>query len=140
MGRKEIPQEALIDLNRRLSLLEPRSPQRRTVIQHTAEVYGVSEATLYRALRKQSRPRSLKRSDCGLPRVLSKEQMERYCELIAAIKMRTSNKKGRHLSTHQAIRLLEEHGIHTPEGCIKVPQSVLTIPTVNRYLKKWGII
>lgn len=38
MGRKEIPQEALIDLNRRLSLLEPRSPQRRTVI--AKELYG----------------------------------------------------------------------------------------------------
>ena len=138
MARKQIPHEALIDLNRRLNLLPPRSHQRRIVLQQTAELYGVSEATLYRALRKQSRPRALKRSDCGLPRILPKEQMERYCELIAAIKIRTSNKKGRHLSTHQAIRLLEEHGIHTPEGWTKAPQSVLTIPTVNRYLKKWG--
>jgi hypothetical protein len=29
--------------------------------------------------------------------------MEQYCELIAALKVRTSNKKGRHLSTGEAI-------------------------------------
>ena len=62
MARKQIPHEALIDLNRRLNLLPPRSHQRRIVLQQTAELYGVSEATLYRALRKQSRPRALKRS------------------------------------------------------------------------------
>jgi hypothetical protein len=31
--------------------------------------------------------------------------MEYYWELIAALKVRTSNKKGRHLSTGEAIRL-----------------------------------
>jgi hypothetical protein len=41
--------------------------------------------------------------------------MEYYCELIAAIKVRTSNKKGRHLSTGEAIRLIEEFGIETPD-------------------------
>jgi hypothetical protein len=64
--------------------------------------------------------------------------MERYCELVAAVKIRTSNKKGRHLSTQQAVVLLEEHGIHTPEGFIKLPQSLLSKTTVNRYLKQWG--
>ena len=105
---KQIPYESLVDLHRRLNVLPPRSPQRRVVMQHTAETYGVSEATLYRALRGLSRPKALRRSDCGTPRVIAKAQMERYCELIAAVKMRTSNKKGRHLSTQQAIMLLEE--------------------------------
>ena len=31
--------------------------------------------------------------------------MERYAEIIAALKIRTSNKKGRHLSTARAIQL-----------------------------------
>jgi hypothetical protein len=38
------------------------------------------------------------------------DKMEYYCELIAAINVRTSNKKGRHLSTGEAIRLIEEFG------------------------------
>jgi hypothetical protein len=69
---------------------------------------------------------------------MSKIEMERYCELVAAIKLRTSNKKGRHLSTAEAIRLLETYGIDTPAGHVRVRQGMLTKPTVNRYLKKWG--
>lgn len=77
---KQIPYESLVDLHRRLSALPPRSQQRRIVMQHTAETYGISEATLYRALRSLSRPKALRRSDCGTPRVTAKSQMERYCE------------------------------------------------------------
>jgi hypothetical protein len=138
VNRKKIPEEALIDLRRRLSSLPPRSQDRRHVMRQTAELYGISEATLYRALRQCKQPMMLKRSDHGIPRVLPIEKMERFCEVVAAIKIRTSNKKGRHLSTAEAIRLLEEHGIKTPNGFIKAPKSVLTAPTVNRYLKLWG--
>ena len=42
-----------------------------------------------------------------------------YCELIAALKVRTSNKKGRHLSTGETIQLIEEFGVETPDGLIK---------------------
>ena len=51
-----IPAEAFIDLQRRLSVFSPRSRERRIVMQETAQLYGVSEATLYRALRQRSRP------------------------------------------------------------------------------------
>lgn len=44
--------------------------------------------------------------------------MERYCEIIAALKMRTTNKKGRHLSTPRAVELMEEHGVETPDGLV----------------------
>ena len=64
--------------------------------------------------------------------------MERYCELIAAIKVRTSNKKGRHLSTAESIRLLETFGIETPDGLVRVPAGTLHKTTVNRYLRQWG--
>lgn len=138
MKRKEIAAEALVDLRRRLQTIPPRSPERRRVMQDTATLYGVSEATLYRALRERMRPRALHRTDKGQPRVLPPAQMERYCEVIAALKVRTSNAKGRHLSTAQAIRLLEEFGVDTPEGFLRVAPDVLTIPTVNRYLKQWG--
>ncbi len=138
MGSKTIPAEALIRLHQRLNLLPARSPERRVVMQETADLYGVSEATLYRALRTHHRPKTLRRSDRGVTRILSVDEMERYCELIAAIKIRTSNQKGRHLSTTQAIRLVEEFGIETPEGLIQVPPGVLKKTTVNRYLKQWG--
>ena len=67
-----------------------------------AELYGVSEATLYRALRERVRPKPLQRSDS------------------------------------QAIRLLEDYGIDTPEGFIRAPKSLLKIATINHYLKQWG--
>ena len=64
--------------------------------------------------------------------------MEYYCELIAAIKVRTSNRKGRHLSTGEAIRLIEEFGVETPDGLIKAQKSMFKTTTVNRYLRQWG--
>jgi hypothetical protein len=136
--RKQIPAEALFDLRRRLRTLAPRSHERRQVMEETAALYGVSEATLYRALQELTRPKALRRVDRGKPRVLSEERMAAYCELVAAIKIRTANKKGRHLSTAETIRLLEEHGIETPAGFVKAPKSLLKVPTVNRHLKQWG--
>jgi hypothetical protein len=104
----------------------------------TAALYGVSQATLYRALQEQVRPKALRRTDCGQTRILPTADMEKYCELIAAIKVRTSNKKGRCLSTGEAIRLLEEHGMKTPDGFVQPPPGLLKLPTVNHYLKLWG--
>ena len=98
----------------------------------------MSETTLYRALRERARPRVLHRADQGSPRVVPTDEMQRYCEVIAAIKLRTSNKQGRHLSTAEAIRVLEAFGIDTPDGHIRAPQGLLKKPTVNRYLKHWG--
>jgi hypothetical protein len=69
---------------------------------------------------------------------MPKQTLVRYCEIIAALKKKTSNKQGRHLSTVQAIRLLEEHGINTDDGHIQVPSGLLKKTTVNRYLKEWG--
>jgi hypothetical protein len=107
-------------------------------MQETAALYGLSESALYRALRERARPKALQRADRGVPRVLPGRELERLCEVIAALKIRTSNKKGRHLSTTQAIRLLEEHGVETPDGLLKAPKDTLSRSTVNRYLKQWG--
>ena len=138
MPRKTLPAEALVDLSRRLATLPSRSHERRLLVAATATAYGVSEPTLYRALSDRVRPKALRRADRGLPRLLPSEEMERYCELIAAIKVRTSNKKGRHLSTGQSIRLLEVSGISTPDGFVKLPAGTLNKTTVNRYLHQWG--
>jgi hypothetical protein len=122
--KKQLASEVLIDLHRRLSALPSRSHERRMIMQETAHLYGISEQTLYRTLTQRARPKALRRSDRGTPRVVPQEKMEYYCELIAAIKVRTSNKKGRHLSTGEAIRLIEKFGIETPDGLVKLrPQS-----------------
>lgn len=138
MSRRIIPAATLVDLVRRLATLPARSHERRLVIAETAHGYGVSEPTLYRALAECTRPKALRRSDRGAPRVLPSELLERYCELIAAIKVRTSNKKGRHLSTSESIRLIEIFGITTPNGHVQAPAGTLNKTTVNRYLKQWG--
>lgn len=138
MAHKQIPVEALINLRHRLDGLPSRCQERRILIEETAALYGVSTDTLYRALRNSTRPKSINRSDSGVPRKLSMSEMERYCEVIAAMKIRTSNKKGRHISTARAIELLEEFGMDTPLGFIQPPKGVLTRSTVNYYLKTWG--
>jgi hypothetical protein len=138
VSKKLIPAETLADLDRKLLGLPRRSSERRQIIHERAAFYGVSETSLYRALRLHLRPKALRRSDHGTPRVLPRERMEHYCELIAAVKVRTSNQKGRCLSTGEAIRLLEEFGIETPEGLVKVDPGLLKLSTVNRYLLRWG--
>ncbi|PSB55467.1 IS481 family transposase [Chroococcidiopsis cubana CCALA 043] len=133
-----MPIDAIVDLRRRLDQLPPRSSSRRVLVQEIAQLYGISEDTVYRALREPNCVRSVRRVDCDVPRIIPKARLERYCEIIAAIKIRTSNRKGRHLSTVQAIRLLEEDGIDTADGHVTVPVGLLKATTVNRYLKKWG--
>jgi hypothetical protein len=135
MSRHPISPEALSDLRHQLEPLPLRSAERRHRIQAAAAFYGISEPTLYHLLRQRRYPRSLGRADRGVPRVLPKAELERYLELIAARKMRTSNGKGRHLSTGAAIRVLENYGMDTPEGHVHAPKGLLKTPTVNVYLK-----
>jgi hypothetical protein len=66
-------------------------------------------------------------------------ELERYGELIAALKLRTTNQQGRHLSTHRAIDLLEPYGVETSQGVIRAPRGVLHKTTVNVYLRQWHL-
>lgn len=138
MGHKQLPTEVIAELRRRLTACPPRSRESRLMIQETARLYGISDATLYRMLRAVQRPQALRRADFGEPRVMRKADLERYCEVIAALKVRTANHKGRHLSTGEAIRLLEDYGVTTPDGVVQAPPAQLTKTTINRYLKRWG--
>jgi hypothetical protein len=104
-----------------------------------AQLYGVSPATVYRALRTFLKPRAAHRCDWGQPRVLPQTELERYCELIAALKLRTTNKQGRHLSTQRAIELLEQYGVETSQGLIRAPQGVLHKTTIHVYLRQWPL-
>jgi len=137
--RKRPSDETLVALRGRLEDLPARSAERGALIQGCADLHGVSVATVYRALREQFRPRLLHRRDRGRPRKLSGREMERFCELVAAMKLRTTNQKGRHLSTGRALELLVEHGVETPDGLVQAPPGLLTRTTVNRYLCAWGL-
>ncbi len=138
MKRRGIPVETLMELRNSLDRLPARSKERRILVEETAHLYGVSKVTLYRALKEYITPKSIGRADYRQPRVMPKQDLLRYCEVIAALKIRTSNNQGRHLSTVQAIRLLEEHGINTDDGYLQAPPGLLKKTTVNRYLKQWG--
>jgi len=136
-AKRTIAQEVLIDLYRRLEGLPARCAERRDLVKQAAHLYGVSESTLYRYLRTLYQPKPVRRSDLGKSRVMPSAQMERYCEIIAALKIRTMNKNGRHISTVGAIRLLETSGIESDYGFIKLAPGQLNKATVNRYLLQW---
>jgi hypothetical protein len=133
-----VPAEALLDLRRQLDRLPPRHAERRLLVNGAATLFGVSRATIYRALQGQLRPKGLRRADRGAPRKIAQAELERFCEVIAALKIRTSNKQGRRLSTARAIELLEEFGVETPEGEVRATPGLLNRATVNRYLVLWG--
>jgi hypothetical protein len=137
--RKVIPIDSLVQLRQRLDRLPPKSPERAAQIAAMAQLYGVSSTTIYRALRALLKPRAAHRADRGTPRVLPRAELERYCELIAALKLRTTNKQGRHLSTPRAIEILEQYGVETAQGLLRAPPGVLHKSTINLYLHQWHL-
>jgi transposase InsO family protein len=134
-----IPFDSLLQLRQRLDRLPPKSPERAAQVAAVAHLYGVSSTTVYRALHTFQRPHAAQRVDRGKPRILPAAELERYCELIAALKLRTRNKQGRHLSTRRAIELLEHYGVETPHGLVRVPSGVLHKTTVDVYLRRWHL-
>ncbi len=133
-----VPAEALSALRRRLIGLSARHPERSALMASTAQLYAVSRATLYRLLRGDRRPKDAHRADHGRPRAMPAAEVERWCEIVAAMKVRTTNKKGRHLSTVRTLQLLVEHGVETPDGFQKLTPGKLTASTVNRHLRRLG--
>lgn len=138
MTKNSLPFETLATLRVRLDQLGTRSPDRKALIESTASLYGVSAETVYRALRQGYKPKGVRRADQGKPRKISRVELNKYCEVIAALKVRTTNKKGRHISTVRALEILEKYGIETPQGLLKVEPGVLNKTMVNRYLKIFG--
>ncbi|MGZ8908290.1 MAG: hypothetical protein ACXW1U_21520 [Methylobacter sp.] len=138
MPRKRIPFEMLVVLQNQLDTLSPRNAQRKELVEETCKAFGISASTVRRQLRDHQLPYLVFRSDYNKPRMLTEADMRRYCELIAALKLRTTSKKGRRLSTKACIELLEKSGIETTEGLIKVEPGLLKLSTVSRYLTQWG--
>lgn len=136
--RGGIPTEALVALRKRLAALPGRDPLRREAVAQAAQLFGVSRATVYRSLKALHRPKDLRRADRGQPRAIAAPEMARYCEIVAALKIRSGNGKGRKLSTSRAIEIIEQHGVGTPDGHVQAPPGLLKRPTVDRWLRTWG--
>jgi hypothetical protein len=134
----KIPTETLLSLRSRLKTFPARSVARKEEIARIAALFGVSTSSVYRSLKSLTQPKGLRRNDRGHPRGSLGDEMVRYCEIIAALKLRTTNKQGRHLSTNRAIELLEEHGVQTPDGFIQAMPGQLKRSTINRWLRTWG--
>jgi hypothetical protein len=133
-----VPLEAVATLRRRLAALPGRHPYRQELLASTAGLYNVSRATLYRLLRGERRPKDAHRADRGLPRVMGAAEIERWCEIVAAMKVRTRNKKGRCLSNARILELLVDHGVETAEGLQKLAPGQLTASTLNRHIRRLG--
>ena len=135
---EKIPTETLLSLRSRLKTFPARSVARKEEIARIAALFGVSTSSVYRSLKSLTQPKGLRRNDRGHPRGSLGDEMVRYCEIIAALKLRTTNKQGRHLSTNRAIELLEEHGVQTPDGFIQATPGQLKRSTINRWLRTLG--
>ena len=133
-----VPVEALATLRRRLASLPARHPDRVALMASTGQLYAVSRATLYRLLRGERRPKNAHRADRGQPRSMPSAEIERWCAIVAAMKVRTTNRRGRHLSTVPILELLTEHGVDTPDGFQKLAPGRLTASTLNRHLRRLG--
>jgi hypothetical protein len=81
---------------------------------------------------------TLRRRLAATPRVMPAAEIERWCEIVAAMKVRTTNRKGRHLSTVRILQLLVEHGVETPDGLQKLAPGCLTASTINRHMRRLG--
>lgn len=133
-----IPTEALVSLRQRLALLSARDPARKETLAASCALYGVSRATMYRALRGDRLVKAVHRTDRGRPRVADGAEVERWCEIVAALKRGTTNRKGRHLSTARILKILEDYGVHTPDGHSTLPAGLFTISTLNRHMRRLG--
>ena len=135
---KKIPVEALVDLKRRLQSLPKHSSERREFIKEAANLYGISEKYAYKIISDDEKTIISRRSDFNQTRVVPTVEMEKFCEIVAAVKIRTLNKKKRHLSTARVIHILEDYGVQFNDEFIKVEKGKFKPTTVNRYLRKFG--
>ncbi len=138
MPNKKVPVESLIILQHQLDELPARHNKRNSLIQEVANSFDVSVSTIHRALRQNNRPKLVHRGDYNQPRVTTQAEMKFYCELIAAMRLRTTNKKGRHLSIKECVRILEEYGVILNEELKQAPKDLLKRSTISRYLNRWG--
>lgn len=124
---------------RRLSALPAPHPEGGPWLAQVSDLYDVSRATFYRLLRGERRPRDPHRADRGTPRIMLAYEIEWWCEVVAAMKARTTNRQGRRLSTNRILQIVTEHGVETPDrGLVKLPPGRLIASTLNRHMRRLG--
>ena len=136
---KKIPLEQLILLNHELDRLPVRDIRRKDLVSQCANDFGVSPSTVYRQIKSVLEKKSTYRKDFHKPRACSEADMRRYCEVIAAMRLRAQNKKKHKISIPRCINLLETTGVYLENDLIILPKGVLKKSTINRYLSIWGL-
>lgn len=137
----KIPLEILYRLDEKMTNLPQDGKLRRELVQEVAQCYQLSETTVYRQLKKlMLHPVVRKgRKDKGITRIIKEEDWHYYCQLIAAMKIRSMNGKKHMLSTSRCIQFMESEGIFVKDRCIKAEKGLLKVSTVNNYLNLYLI-
>ncbi len=128
----------LLELAGNLSKFRAREEERRRLVERTATMFGCSVETVYRQLARLRSPRRCTRSDQGRPRNAAESDFRRWVEIVAAVKLATRNKKGRHLSTGKAIELAEE-GVYIEGRFEQIPKGKLLRSNCDRWMGRLGI-
>ncbi len=84
-----MPAEALATLHRRFAALPARHPERTALTASTAQLCAVSRATLCRLPRGDGHPKDADCEDRGRSRSMPAPEIERWCGIVAAMKLRT---------------------------------------------------
>ncbi len=137
----KIPLEILYRLDEKITNLPHQGKLRRELIHEVAERYQLSETTVYRQLNRLSLHPNVRmeRKDKGSPKIIKESDLYHYCQLIAAMKIRSMNGKKHMLSTARCIKFLEDDGVTVKDQIIKVPKNLLKVSTVNNYLNHYLI-
>jgi hypothetical protein len=98
-----------------------------------ADLYGGASQHRVSRLNLIHKPHAAQRANHGKPRVLPQSELDRYCELIAALKLPTTDKQRQHLSTRCAIERLDDYGVETEQALGKVPKG-----THQGHAQIWG--
>jgi hypothetical protein len=128
-------------LDEKITNLPHQGKLRRELVHEVATRYQLSDSTVYRQLKKlmlHPNERAV-RKDKGSPKIITNPELYHYCQLIAAMKVRSMNGNKHLLSTEQCIKFLEEYGVVVKEQTIIVRKGLLKVPTVNRYLNQYFI-
>ena len=133
-----IPGEVLEELRSNLAHLRLRDPERRTWVARTAFLFQRSEKTVSRQLAQLPGPKRCTRKDQGHARYPVEREFRRWIEMVAAIKLATLNRKGRHLSTAKAIALAED-GVDLEGRFEHIPKGVLTRSRCDRWMGTLGM-
>ena len=132
------PHEALISLCHRLETLPAATADRKSMVAAAVALYGVSRATSIAACGAVDRAAASLKSRQA--EVIPAAELERDCETIEAMKSRILNGKGRHLSTHAAIRILEAHGVEKHRRPVRSPPTRRARRSANRHRRSGATI